>query len=114
MSAYEALEGAFDYNATPLGPPGMKSLIYETPARQAAWAPHAVDCWFLGPAKKHYRCGLYFIPSTRAVRIASATKHFPSHCKMPSLSKEDRTLLAAYELAKLLEASISVRTEEKI
>ena len=53
-SAYEALEGKFDYNATPLAPPGTKALVYETPKRRAAWAPHAVDAWYLGLAMDHY------------------------------------------------------------
>merc|ERR1711884_396457 len=38
-SAYEELEGKFDYNKTPLAPPGTKALIYEAAARRAAWAP---------------------------------------------------------------------------
>ena len=42
-SAYEVLEGKFDYNKTPLAPPGTKALIYEAAARRAAWALHAVD-----------------------------------------------------------------------
>ena len=63
-SAFEVLEGKFNWNATPLAPPGTKALIYEAPSRRAAWAPHAVDGWYLGPAMNHYRCGLYFIKST--------------------------------------------------
>ncbi|KAL7523320.1 hypothetical protein ACHAXR_000123, partial [Thalassiosira sp. AJA248-18] len=37
-SAYEVLEGKFDYNKTPLAPPGTKALIYEAAARRASWA----------------------------------------------------------------------------
>ena len=65
-SAYEVLDGAFDYNTTPLTPPGTQALIYEAPTRRTAWAPHAVDGWYLGPAMRHYRCGLYFITETQA------------------------------------------------
>ena len=31
FSAYMALEGAFDYNKTPLAPPGTKFVIHENP-----------------------------------------------------------------------------------
>ncbi|KAL7523214.1 hypothetical protein ACHAXR_000076, partial [Thalassiosira sp. AJA248-18] len=34
-SSYEVLEGKFDYNKTPLAPPGTKALIYEAAARRA-------------------------------------------------------------------------------
>ena len=114
MSAYEAMEGKFNYNATPLAPPGIKSLIYEAPSRRTAWAPHAIDGWYLGPAMKHYRCGRYFIPSTRAVRIASTTKHFPTHCSVPTISEADRTLLAAAELINIIDTSATLATKEKI
>ena len=30
LSAYEVLEGAFDYNKTPLAPPGYKVLVHES------------------------------------------------------------------------------------
>ena len=51
-SAYEALEGAFDfdYNRTPLCPPGTKALVYIDPKNRATWAPHVIDAWYIGPA----------------------------------------------------------------
>ena len=54
-SAYEDLNGKFDYNKTPLAPPWTEALIFEATARRAAWGPHAVDGWYLEPAMKHYR-----------------------------------------------------------
>ena len=43
LSTYTALEGAYNYNATPLAPLGTKALIYEAPSRRTAWALHAID-----------------------------------------------------------------------
>mgnify|MGYP002176238706 CR=1 FL=1 len=43
LLAYAQLNGAFDYNKTPLGPPGTKVLIHETPNRRTPWAVHGVD-----------------------------------------------------------------------
>jgi hypothetical protein len=56
LSAEAQLNGAFDYNKTPLAPPGTKVLIHETPNRRRTWAVHGVDGWYLGGAKDHYRC----------------------------------------------------------
>jgi hypothetical protein len=43
LSAEAQLNGAFDYNKTPLAPPGTKVLIHETPNRRRTWAVHGVD-----------------------------------------------------------------------
>ena len=45
VSIYMALEGVFDYNKTPLAPPGMKVVIHENPYKQSSWASHGVDGW---------------------------------------------------------------------
>jgi hypothetical protein len=43
LSAQAHMHGAFDFNRTPLAPPGTKVLIYEKPDIQQTWAPHAVE-----------------------------------------------------------------------
>jgi hypothetical protein len=40
VSAYTMLEGNFDFNATPLAPPGIKVIIHEKPAQRGSWDPH--------------------------------------------------------------------------
>ena len=56
LSAYAQLNGPFNYNSTPLAPPGMKVLIHETPLeRGGSWSPHNTEAWYLGPAMHHYR-----------------------------------------------------------
>ncbi|KAL7554888.1 hypothetical protein ACHAWF_018437, partial [Thalassiosira exigua] len=42
-SAYEELEGPFDYNRTPLAPPGTKTLIYNDPQNRCSWEQHTKD-----------------------------------------------------------------------
>jgi hypothetical protein len=42
LSAEAQLNGAFDYNRTPLAPPGTKVLVHETPANRRTWDPHGV------------------------------------------------------------------------
>ena len=114
ISAYEALEGKFDYNKTPIAPPGTKALIYEAATRRKTWAPHAVNGWYLGPAMKHYRCGKYFIDHSRAIRIANTAKLFPSHCKIPTISEADRTVLAANELLQRIKSEHTLKCANDI
>jgi len=54
ISAYEALNGPYDWNRYPLAPPGCKAIIYEAPAVRGSWASRGTDAWYLGPSKDHY------------------------------------------------------------
>jgi hypothetical protein len=40
ISAYTILEGTFDYNKTPLAPPGTKVIIHKKPLQRKTWDPH--------------------------------------------------------------------------
>jgi hypothetical protein len=54
MSAYSQLNGHFDFNITPLAPPGTRIIAHEKPDQRASWDPHGVDRYYLGPALDHY------------------------------------------------------------
>ena len=55
ISAYEEMEGAFDWNQTPLAPLGCKAVVYLEPNERVLWAPHACDAFYVGRAPLHYR-----------------------------------------------------------
>ena len=56
LSAYAYLFGQFDYNATPLVPPGTKVLAHDKPSKRATWGPNGEEGWTIGPSPEHYRC----------------------------------------------------------
>ena len=62
ISAYEALNGPYDWNWYPLAPPGCKAIIYEAPAVRGSWASRGTNAWYLGPSKDHYQCNLFMSP----------------------------------------------------
>jgi hypothetical protein len=103
LSAYAQLNGNFDFNRTPMAPPGIWLLVHEKPAQRASWAPHGVDGWYVGPVMEHYRCYRAYITSTNAERITDTVEFFPSHCNMPRLSSADTALWAATELIDALQ-----------
>ena len=76
LSAYAQLEGAFDFNRTPLFPPGTRVIVHEKPTQRRTWAPHGVDGWYIGPAMDHYQCYRVWIPSTHAEHIADTIQFF--------------------------------------
>jgi len=86
ISAYEALNGPYNWDRYPLAPPGCKAIIYEAPAMRGSWASRGTDAWYLGPSADHYRCNIYYVPETRAYRISGSAELFPQHCQVPNLS----------------------------
>ncbi len=98
LSAYAILDGQFDYDRTPLAPVGTKALVFLDPKKRTTWQSHAVDAWYVGPAKKHYRCYKFYIPETKGYRIANTAKFYPAHCKTPTIEPGDTIRLAAQDL----------------
>ena len=50
-STYNKIVGNFDFNKTPLAPPGYLIVAYEYPQDRGTWADHGVKGYFIGPAK---------------------------------------------------------------
>ena len=102
LSAYEQMEGTFDYNKTPLAPLGIKTLAYEMPNSRASWAEHGKEGWYVGPAMEHYQCYEVLIKATKGIRTPPSVKFFPEHSEMPHNSSADRILEAAKQLTHAL------------
>jgi hypothetical protein len=98
LSAHAQIYGLFEYNKTPLAPPGTRALIYEDPATRQSWAPHGKEAWFIGPAMDHYRCYQFYIPETKGICITGTAQFFPHYCKMPTISPADTIAHAAQDL----------------
>jgi hypothetical protein len=98
LSAKAQLNGAFNYNKTPLAPPGTKVLIHETPNKQRTWAVHGTDGWYLGGAPEHYRYYRVYAIKTRAERITQTLEFFPHYGKVPQLSSAGAAIRAVIEL----------------
>eukprot|EP00804_Cyclotella_cryptica_P023160 CCRYP_000369-RA/>CCRYP_000369-RA protein AED:0.34 eAED:0.37 QI:0/0/0/1/0/0/3/0/451 len=98
LSAYAILDGQFEFNRAPIAPVGTKALVFLDPKKRTPWQSHAVDAWYVGPAKKHYRCYKFYIPETKGYRIANTAKFYPTHCNTPTIEPGDTIGLAAQDL----------------
>jgi hypothetical protein len=103
ISAYQLLHGTFDFNATPLAPPGTKAIIHEKPANRTTWAPHGIEGWYVEPAMEHYRCYKVYCPTTKAVRVSDTVELFTTHCQMPAMTTTEAAIKAATDLASALQ-----------
>ena len=54
LSSYAYLYGNYNYNATPMAPPGTKVVVHDKPTTRKSWAPHGTDAWYIGPSPHHY------------------------------------------------------------
>ena len=77
---------------------GTKALVFLDPTKRNTWQSHAIDAWYVGPAKQHYRNYRFFIPETKGYRITSSAKFYPAHCKLPAIEPGDTIRLAAQDL----------------
>jgi hypothetical protein len=102
LSAQAQINGAFDFNRTPLAPPGTKVLIHEKPSTRGTWAPHAIAGCYLGPAQRRYRCYRVWAWATNSERIADTLAWFPTTLIMPRHSSTAIAIAAAPDLTQAL------------
>jgi hypothetical protein len=102
LSASTHIDGQYDYNRSPMAPPGTRIIAHETPSRRRTWAPHGQDGWYIGPAREHYRCYTVYVNKTRGERIVKTVEFFPEKLKLPFLSTQELATQAAKELTHAL------------
>jgi hypothetical protein len=89
LSTYACLNGNFDFNQSPLAPPGTKVVVHITPEQRANMAPHGVDGWYVAPSTEHYRCHKCYIPSTFGIRDALTVDWFPHKVPFPKATADE-------------------------
>jgi hypothetical protein len=103
ISAWEHLQGAFDFNSTPLAPPGTKILAFDGPDDRASWAPHGEEGFYIGPAMQHYRCYWVFIVKHSTTRISDTLSWHPQNYIMPGASPIEILTAAIADLTKAID-----------
>jgi hypothetical protein len=102
LSAYAYLHGNFDFNQTPLAPPGTKVLVHLKPDQRPSWAYHGEEGWYVGPSMHHYRCVQCFMPTTSRVRDVDTVEFFPATIPFPAVTTEDYLKQAAGDILGIL------------
>jgi len=92
-SAWQAVRGAYDFESTPIAPPGMMILCFEPPDKRSTWAPHGLKGFYVGPALQHHRCFTVYISSTSTTRVTGQLSwHPPAAYTLPRASPYDDIL----------------------
>jgi hypothetical protein len=95
----------FDYNRTPLAPPGTRVLAHVPADKRESWAPHALEGWYIGPALQSYRCFEVWLDDTCKTRIVERVTWFPKKVRVPIPTATDEIEAALKDLTRALRAS---------
>ena len=102
LSAYAAIHGHFDFNATPLAPPGTKVIVHHK--KRKSFGVKGLDGWYTGPSMDHYRCYECFIPSTRGKMNADTVEFFPQAVPFPNVTADQYLRQAATDILAILQS----------
>ena len=103
VSAYHVLEGVHDFNKTPWAPPGTRATIFNPPELRTSWGPHALDAWYVEPARLHYRNWHFYVPSTGGFRTSGQANFYPRHCIVPVEKPFDEVRRLAGDLTRAVQ-----------
>ena len=98
LSAYAQVHGQFDYNRTPIAPPGTRVIVFKNTAQRGTYGPHGTNGWYLGPAMHHYRCYKCYVSKTGGERHSDTVEFFPHKAKVPNLSSREVLHSSALDL----------------
>lgn len=107
ISAYQQLMGPYDFNKSPMAPPGIKVLVHEKPGQRPSWASHGKLGFYVGPALQHYRCYTIWVKETKATRISDTIAWFPEKIALPGPSPVDMLTAAIDELTFAIKTAVN-------
>ena len=102
LSAYASLFGQFDFNRTPLAPPGTKIVIHLKPNQRPSWGFHGQEGWYIGPAMDHYRNITGYFPKEHCEKCTDTVTFVPHDIPIPSFTVEDYLLQAVDDIISIL------------
>ena len=103
LSGYAQLHGEFNYNATPLAPPGTQVIVHEKSTVRGSWASYGVKGWYLGPSMEHSRYHCVYVINTRGERDSECVEFSPHNTQPPYNSSSENFIIAAHELSHALQ-----------
>ena len=111
LSAFEAMEGMYSFDATPMAPMGTEMLMHLKPVRRSTWDYHAIRAWYFAPALKHYRV-VKGVLESGAVRLTDTWKLKHHSLQIPSVSPADRIVKATQTLATAIDGANPTSPDE--
>ena len=111
LSAHEAMEGMFSFDATPMAPIGTECMVHVKPSRRQTWGYHAIKAWYFAPALNHYRC-VKVVTDTGAVRTTDTFTFLHHTIPVPTITATDRIVNATKHLKQAIEGKTTPAPDE--
>ena len=102
LSAHAYLFGNFDFNRTPLAPPGTKVIIHKKSKDRGSWDYHGVEGWYIGPSMEHYRCLKCYNPDTYSEVDTDTVQLIPNQTPIPVYTDVDALKQAVADILHIL------------
>ena len=103
ISANTYLQGTHDFNRVPLPPPGILTVIHETPDSRESYAPHCLKGCYIGGSPEHY-CRFYiWCPDTRRVCQGETVHLFPHDHVLLCLSPHEHVTRSIHKMISALQ-----------
>ena len=112
--AWEFFSGPFNYDATPLGPLGIRVISHDKPLKRKSWGFRGKDGWSIGVSLEHYLCQRFIPKDSRALSISDTIKFHHQHLTQPSVTAKDRVLHGMQQLTSVLQKSPSSHSSAQL
>ena len=105
ISSYEGIYGSkHNFSAHPINVLGVRTVALTPADKRESWAPHGIDCFYIGAALQHYRCHRVYVPATNDIRITDSLSWHQTKTFAPGASKEELIYDKQVELLAKLDA----------
>ena len=95
--------GAFNYDATPLGPLGCPVIIHKKTYSRKSWDFHNKEGWSVGVSFEHCRCQLVIPADTREINVSNMVEFIHHFITTPTLTPEERILYGINTLSNVIQ-----------
>ena len=102
ISAYAYIFQDFDFQSTPLAPPGTKVIAHVKPSNRNSWDLNGTAGYYIGPALQHYRCVTCYFPRTRSERVCDTVRFIPNIIPLPQTNIDSYLRQAASDIVSIL------------
>ena len=106
LSAHASMFGQFDYNRTPLAPPGTKIVAHVSAATRTSFGQHGKVGWYIGPSLEHYRCYRCYFTDTMQERDVLKVDFIPEKVPFPIFTSATYLQQTAEDMLHLLQHPI--------
>ena len=114
IPAWEAFDGAFSYNHTPLGPLGCRVIIHKKVGARYTWDFRGNDGWGVGVSTEHYRCQRVVAKATKAEQISDTVEFRHQYLTQPTITYDDRVLHGMQNLTGALKDAPTVACDTQL